>query len=138
MAIPTPTVPSTVTAVSAVSLNSTQNNKAFYINSGLITQLGTTETTVISVNDIGKRDIVIWMNTILASNDGDDMTMKVKNNGSIIYQEIYSTQRVLDSAYAKCFIIPANTSIEVTFTNATSNQFNVGISAYGYYMESFR
>lgn len=134
MAIPTPTIPSSITAVSAVRLIPTQNNKAFFINSGLIAA-DDTETTVISVNDIGKRDIILWINPILTSASGDNMTMKIKNNGSIIYQAIYDAQHSNHLMYPKCFIIPANTNIEVTFTNVDSTSHNVGVSAYGYYLE---
>jgi len=133
MAIPTPTIPSSITTVSAVRLNPILTNTAFYINSGLI-GANNTETTVISVNDVGKRDIIIWMNTIFTSESGDNMTMKVKNNGSIIYQAVHDTQNSLSLGSPICFIIPANTSIEVTFTNVNSTSHNVGISAYGYYL----
>jgi len=134
MAIPTPTIPSAISPVSAVRLNPTINNTAFFINSGLISA-DNTETTVISVNDIGKRDIVMWFNAMLTTNDGDSMTMKVKNNGSIIYQTVYDNQSNIHAIPAICFIIPANTSIEVTFTNYDATSHDVGISAYGYYFE---
>ena len=137
MAIPTPTVPSTVSTVSAVSLNPTLSNKAFYINSGLISA-DNTETTVISVNDIGPRDILLCINPILTSHSSDNMTMKVKNNGSIIYQALFIEQTMNMNIHPLHFIIPANTSIEITFTNADSTSHDVGISAYGYYMESLR
>jgi len=134
MAIPIPTVPSTVTAVSAVSLNSTQNNKAFYINSGLIAA-DNTETTVISVNDIGKRDIIFWANVVMTSDSGDNMTMKVKSNGIIIYQIVFDITSVDEGRTPICFILPANTSLQITFTNQDTTVHNVGISAYGYYLE---
>ena len=134
MAIPSPTIPSSITAVSAVRLNPTLTNTAFYINSGLISA-DNTETTVISIDDIGKRDIIFCVNPILTSGDNDDMTMKVKNNGSIIYQARYVTQHTWYMGHSPLhFIIPANTSIEVTFTNADSSSHNVGVSAYGYYL----
>ena len=77
MAIPTPTIPSSISPVSAVRLNPTTNNRAFYINSGLISA-DNTETTVISVADVGKRDILFCINPILTTAGTDDMTMKVK------------------------------------------------------------
>ena len=112
---------------------SSLTNKAFYVNSGLISA-DNTETTVISINDIGKRDIIFCVNPILTTEGSDAMTLKVKNNGEIIYQTIYGTQRSTDIPSAIHFIIPANTSIEVTFTNADSTTHNIGISAYGYYL----
>ena len=133
MPIPTPTIPSSITTVSAVRLNPILTNTAFYINSGLIAA-DDTETTVISVNDIGKRDIILWLNPILTSAGSDDMTMKVKNNGSIIFQSLFSPQQAGYVNGPFCFIIPANTSIEITFTNADSTPHYVGISSYGYYL----
>ena len=32
------------------------------------------------------------------------------------------------------FVIPANTNIEITFTNQDSTSHDVGVSAYGYYL----
>ncbi len=136
MAIPTPTNPSSTTPISAVDLRPTMNNRAFYINSGLIS-VDNTETTVISVNDIGKRDILFCMNPIMTTGDADDMVMKVKNNGNIIYQTRYVTQHQDYITYPIHFIIPANTSIEVTWTNYDSSSHDVGVSAYGYYVEAF-
>ncbi len=136
MAIPVPTTPSTLSTVSAVDLKPTMNNKAFYINSGLISA-NDTETTVISVNDVGKRDILFCINPILGGPATDDMTMKVKNNGTIIYSCVYNNQQANVLTYSQHFIIPANTSIEITFQNADSSSHNVGISAYGYYLEGY-
>ena len=52
MAIPTPTIPSAITPVSAVELKPTNNNKAFYIYSGLVNVPHTSdEVTLISVNE---------------------------------------------------------------------------------------
>jgi hypothetical protein len=135
MAIPTPTIPSSITSVSAVRLNPTLSNKQFYINSGLIAA-NNTETTVISVADVGKRDILICINPILTTSSTDDMTMKLKNNGAIIYQMIITTQNFANTSSPLHFIIPASTNLEVTFTNADSTSHNVGISAYGYYLEN--
>jgi len=133
MAIPTPTIPSSITTVSAVRLNPILTNTAFYINSGLIAA-NNTETTVISVNDVGKRDIILWINPILTSASSDTMTMKVKNNGNIIYQIRYEDQTPIYQISPICFIIPANTNIEITFTNVDSTSHDVGVSAYGYYL----
>jgi len=137
MAIPSPSNPSASNAISAVRLNPTQNNKAFFINSGLISA-DNTETTVISVNDIGKRDILFCINPILTTATADEMTIKVKNNGSLIYQRIERRAYPDYLGTPIYFIIPANTSLEITFTNADASSHDVGISAYGYYMESYQ
>ena len=134
MAIPVPSIPSSTTTVSAVELKPTQNNKGFYINSGLISA-NNTETTVISVNDIGSRDILFCMNPILTSAGTDDMTLKLKSNGVIIYQTVYDDQHAIHLVSPIHFILPANTSCEITFTNGDSTSHNVGVSAYGYYLE---
>lgn len=137
MAIPTPTIPSAVSPVSAVRLNPTQNNKAFYVNSGLI-GVNNSETTVISINDIGKRDMLFCINPIFTTNDSDNVSLKLKNNGTIIYQAFYDIQNSLHTTLPLHFIIPANTSIEITMENADSSTHQMGISAYGYYLETFR
>jgi len=61
--------------------------------------------------------------------------MKLKNNGSLIYQMIVTTQNYANTSSPLHFIIPANTSFEITFTNSDSTSHDIGISAYGYYME---
>ena len=77
MAIPTPAIPSAINPVGSVRLTPTENNRAFSINSGLIAA-DNTETTVISVADVGKRDILFCINPILTTNSSDNMTMKIK------------------------------------------------------------
>jgi len=137
MPIPTPTIPSSETSVSAVQLRPTQSGNQFYINSGLI-GANNTETTVISLDSVGSKDILICVNPILSTASGDDMTMKVKNNGAIIFQSLYSAESASNAFMQTInpihFIIPANTSLEVTFTNSDSSTHNVGVSAYGYYL----
>lgn len=138
MAIPVPTVPSSVNVIGSVRLNLTTNNKAFYVNSGLI-GADNTETTVISIADVGHRDILLCVNPILTGISGDNMTMKVKNNGSIIYEAVYDFRdgylTTPMQSGAIHFIMPANTNFEITFTNADSSTHNVGASCYGYFME---
>jgi len=137
MAIPVPTIPSAINPVGSVRLTPTQNNRAFSINSGLIAA-DNTETTVISVADVGKRDILFCVNPIITVESGDNMTMKLKNNGSIIYQASYDQggDSAISWPMTVHFIIPANTSIEITFTNQDASSHNVGVSCYGYYMEA--
>ena len=134
MAIPTPTIPSSISPVSAVRLNPTTNNRAFTSIVDLyqqIIQKRQCYQLMILVNVI----FCFCMNPILTSLGADNMTIKVKNNGEIIYQTIYDTQRSTDITYPQHFIIPANTNIEITFTNSDSSSHNVGVSCYGYYME---
>ena len=71
----------------------------------------------------------------MTSTSSDDMTMKIKNNGSIIYQAIWQVNPDYTvSMFPVNFIIPANTSLDITFTNADSTSHNVGVSCYGKYL----
>jgi hypothetical protein len=135
MAIPTPTIPSAVQTVSAVALKPTQNNKAFYIYSGII-DVGTSETTMISINDIGKRDVLFCCEVGVDSTSSADLTLTVKSNGSTIFINKFDNQGSIYGADTPSlkFILPANTSIEVTLKSASSS-FDMTVAGYGYYME---
>jgi len=138
MAIPVPTIPSSIATVSAVELKPTQNNKAFHVYSGVIGVAGT-DTTMISINDIGKRDIIFCMELGIDSTSSADVTMKVKSNGVVIYVNKFDNQGSIygaDTPDLK-FILPANTSLEVTLLNA-SGTFNMTVAGYGYYLEHIR
>jgi len=116
------------------ALVQTTNGKRFYVNSGIVS-VDNTETSVVDIANIGERDIIIWLQPILTTNDADDMVMKVKNNGQIIYQEIVSQQAIIYLGYSsKCFIIPSNSSLDITFKNADSSSHDVGVSCYGKYL----
>jgi len=115
------------------ALVQTTNGKRFYVNSGLVS-VDNTETAVIDINNIGERDIRICINPILTTGDADDMIMKVKNNNLIIYQSRFQTQRQEYISYPIRFIIPANTSIEITWTNYDATSHDVGVSCYGEYL----
>ena len=135
MAVPSPTVPSATTAISRVGLNPTQNNKAFYLFSGIV-EVNTDETTVISINDIGPRDIFIATQLGWKGDTNSNCTIKFKNNGTIVFQDdVENSGTAFVSASREWrFIIPANTSFEVTL------EFDVGtydmtIAGYGNYIE---
>lgn len=134
MAIPTPTVPSALTAVGATSLKSTQNNRGFYVYSGGII-VGSTETTMISINDIGKRDIFVAFEAGGTSSSGDDFTLRVKVNGTEIYgQRIEESTNLISGADEYRFILPANTSLEVTLQSSSGSR-TWFIAGYGNYLE---
>ena len=114
-------------------LNSTFNGKHFYLNSGLIA-VDDTELSVIDIANIGERDIKIWINPILASASNDNMVMKVKNNSIIIYQVVYPAQHNQYMQTPIGFIIPANTSLDITFDNEDTSSWDVGVSCYGEYL----
>lgn len=138
MAIPTPTIPSAITPVSAVELKPTNNNKAFYIYSGLVNVPHTSdEVTLISVNDIGKRDVLIHFEFGNDEASDEASTIYVKSNGTTIYKSYaYMRTRYGTDRPEICFILPANTSIEVTADNHDSAS-NWTVAGYGYYLEGF-
>jgi len=134
MAIPTPTIPSSTTTVSAVELKPTQSNKQFYAYSGEIS-VSSSETTMLSINDIGKRDILFCCEVGTNSTSSANMTIKVKSNGTTIYVNQFDNQGSIygaDTPDLK-FILPANTSLEVTLVVA-SNTFTMTVASYGYYL----
>ena len=135
MPIPSPGIPSATSAISSVELQTTQNNKAFYVYSGLI-QVGATDVTMISINDVGKRDILICLAVGCEDNNSADSLLTVKSNGQIIFNEIgdrSSSSSVLVGTEYK-FILPANTSLEVLMKSTGVNN-DWTVAAYGYYLE---
>jgi len=137
MPIPTPSPPSAGNAISSVTLNPTRNNKAFYCYSGEI-NVSSSETTMISINDIGKRDIIFCLEVGCDSTSSADLTVKVKSNGATIYVNKFDNQGSIygaDTPDLK-FILPANTSLEVTLLSA-SGSFSMTCASYGYYLETF-
>jgi len=111
------------------ALVQTNNGKRFFVNSGVV-GVDNTETAVIDIANIGERDIKIKLNPILVDTSGDKMTMKVKNNGIIIYQEITNNDSQVGRGQAH-FIIPSNTSFQITFVNSDSSSQDTGVSCYG-------
>ena len=112
------------------ALVQTTNGKRFYINSGLVL-VANTETSVVDIANIGERDIRLNVNAILTSLGADNMAMKVKNNGVTIYEAIWDEQSALHLTPLLRFIIPANTSLDITFENADGTSHAVGVSCYG-------
>lgn len=135
MAIPSPTIPSSITAVSAVRLNPTLSNMSFYVFSGLI-GVTNTETTLISINDVGKRDIFIALELATDTAVNDDIIIKVKSNGVIILSQYMRVNSTVASGFNEIkLILPANTSLEVTGDNQSSSTArNWSVSAYGTYL----
>ena len=135
MPIPSPSTPSAGTAISAVRLNPTQNNKAFYVYSGEIS-VDASEVTMISVNDIGPRDIFLALEVMCSTATDKAATMKVKVNGQIALSS-YSFR--IDNIQAYGFdeirmIIPANTSLEVTI-EMSSGSATWTVAGYGNFIE---
>jgi hypothetical protein len=136
MPIVSPTTPSSTNAVTPTSLQTTSNDKAFYIYSGLI-DVTSTETTMFSVNDIGRRDILFCLEAGCSSTlSSNNPTIKIKVNDQIIFQNTANqvhAESGIDIGEIK-LIIPANTSLEVTLTiNTGTHDFTV--AGYGYYLQ---
>jgi len=115
------------------ALVQTSNGKRFYVNSGVI-QVDDTETAVLDIDNIGERDILLTINPIVSSLVADKMVMNVKNNGFTIFQEMFSQEGHHPNPYDVSFIIPANTSLAITFKNVDSTTHPVGASCYGQYL----
>ena len=135
MAIPTPTIPSAINAVSAVRLSPTMNNRAFYVNSGVISA-NDTETTVLSINDVGKRDVLFCINPFIGTMSSDHVILRIKINGSEMYKNVYMDRYDTGPTNGIHLILPANVNIEITFQISDSTAHEVGVACYGYYMES--
>lgn len=130
-----PTVPSAVNAVRPSSLQTTVNDRAFYIYSGLI-DVDSSATTMISVNDIGRRDILLCLEVgcseTLSSNNP---TFIVKSNGNVIFQNTANQVHAEDGIGLGGIklILPANTSLEIVMQlNTGTHSFTV--AGYGYYL----
>jgi len=115
------------------ALVQTQNGKRFYVNSGEIGVVNA-DTHILNIANIGERDIIFKMNPFMDSVTTDNLYMKVKNNGVVIYDIVFDNQRSVDISSPIHFIIPANTSLEILMANQTSTSRNVGVSCYGKYI----
>jgi len=133
MAIPEPTIPSAITPISSVELSTTQNNRAFYVYSGIIS-VDTSETTMVSINDIGKRDIMMCLEVGCEAFTTDNPTVIVKSNGQTIYSNTGTeTTRAMTGYNEIKMILPANTSFEVIL-KFSGSAYNMTVAGYGYYL----
>lgn len=138
MPIISPTAPSAVNAVSPVKLQTTRNNRAFYVYSGEV-DVNNTETTLLSIDDIGQRDIFIAFEIGSLTLSSDDIELKVKVNGTTIYASKSSSAYIggaMNGYDELRFIIPKNTSLELTLQNVTdTSTLDFYASGYGNYLE---
>jgi hypothetical protein len=137
MPILSPTVPSAVDSIRPSSLNPTLNNRAFYTFSGIVGIDGD-ETTVFSINDIGKRDIILCLELGSGAGSGDDFKLKIYSNGTAIFEDHMSTTISSKTGFNELkMILPRDTSLELTLENkSTATSRNWTVIAYGYYLES--
>ena len=74
---------------------------------------------VISVEDIGKRDIMLCLEAGGTSSSTDDFIINVKVNGNAIFGQRMEESTVLGDGNDLKFIVPANTSLEVTLESSS-------------------
>jgi len=65
------------------SLVQTTNGKRFYVFSGSIDV--SSETTMLDINNIGERDILLYLEVGFDNQTTNNPTLRVKSNGIIIY-----------------------------------------------------
>ena len=136
MPIISPTPTSAINPIRPSSLIPTSNNRAFYTFSGIVGIDGS-ETTVFSIDSIGKRDVILFLELGSGSGSGDDFKIKIYNNSTAIYEDHMQTTISQKSGFNELkMILPANTSLEVTLENkSTATSRNWTVMAYGYYLE---
>jgi hypothetical protein len=132
MPIVSPTTPSSTNAVTPTSLQTTLNDRAFYVYSGPVV-VPSSETTMLSVNDIGKRDILFCLEAGGTSSSGDDFIIKVKVNGQVIFGQRMEESTVIADGNDLKFIIPANCSLEVTLESSSGSR-TWYVAGYGNYL----
>jgi len=135
MAIPTPGVPSTTNPISSVRLVPTTSRKCFYTYSGEMS-IGGSETTMISIQDTGKRDVLVKLHVSSISQSSDDYAVRVKMNGqSIIEENLYRADSASRTGMPIDFIIPKDCSLEITMDNISTGTANDWFaSIHGYFL----
>jgi len=118
------------------ALVQTTNGKRFYVYSGVING-GATETSYIDIDNIGERDIRINFEVTCTAAGGSDFKLKFKVNGIIILQD-YTRNLAEEYGLGRDeyrFIVPANSSLEVTLQdNASSASANWTVAGHGKYL----
>jgi len=116
------------------ALVQTTNGKRFYVNSGVVA-VPNSETSIIDIDNIGERDIKIAINLFADALSTNDITLKIKSNGIIIYQSKYNNtyQHYIVGFSAIKMVFPANTSLLMTLESQTDTH-NLGIACYGRYL----
>jgi len=96
------------------ALVQTSNGKRFYVHSGVV-NVTTADTTMISIDNIGERDIKISLEVGSLQEHGNDSYVTFKVNGIIIFGDV-TRNTAQDYGLGRDeyrFIIPANASLEV-------------------------
>jgi len=117
------------------ALVQTTNGKRFYIYSGEqdVTNI---ETTMINVDNIGERDILLHVAIGGSSGSSDDIKYRLLINGVIVSSIYFEDVSPNGISFGKIkYIIPANTSLKITLDNMSSSSARShNVWAYGKYL----
>jgi len=116
------------------ALVQTTNGKRFYVYSGVVS-VPNSETALISIDNIGERDIKISFQLGSDNQNTDEFDLLVKSNGIIIFNlEVGNTgQPYANGTGEYKFILPANSSLEVTLESSSANR-NWTVTGHGKYL----
>ena len=114
------------------ALVQTSNGKRFYCFSGSVT-VTTAETPMISIDNIGERDIFIKFEMGSKERDAVDVNCYITCNGVIIMRHGLENQDQMYGFNEIKLIIPANTSLEFLL-QMTSDSAEWTVAAHGKYL----
>jgi len=116
------------------ALVQTTNGKRFYVNSGVVS-VGSSETTMIEIANIGERDIKLAYAVGAADNSNADTLLKVYSNNIVIFNDKSDTTGTYVSLSRSDFkiILPSNTSLKITLTGGGA-AVNWTVAGYGKYV----
>jgi len=113
------------------ALVQTNNGKRFYVYCGRI-NVDTSDTTLISINDIGERDIWIGFNFGNTETSDQQCTFRFMSNDVEIFRR--GTRAYYDQNLSVLgMILPANTSFEIIAIQSTNSSYWT-VAAYGKYL----
>jgi len=113
------------------ALVQTASGKRFYVFSAPI-NVTSSETTMIDIDNIGERDIKLHLEMGPLTTSSSIFTLKVKSNGSTIYNEANADSAIRVQNDYK-FVLPANTSFAVTLQSSSASVVWT-VACYGRYL----
>jgi len=100
--------------ITPTAFTQTQNGKRFYFFSGEIS-VTSSETNMISVDNIGERDVKLNFTIGAETFTGVDLVLRVRSNDIIILNQAFSNEWLnYKDTYDVNLIIPAHTSFKIT------------------------
>jgi len=117
------------------SLIQTTNGKRFYVFSGQLT-VTSAEISMINVDNIGERDIIINLEMGSAEVTTVDFTIRVKINSVVVYIDSISNagEQSMSGYNELKFICPANTSLDITLQSNSAANRTMTIMGHGKYL----